>query len=192
MEKKEIYKLRIKLKNSREWFTASYHNIGGVFKVFVGRKLFRGISGPPDLKTTRKTAYTNFCKWKTRRKILNSKLKEGKNKNNLNMFTDFLWAKYWRKSEALKIICADLLKEPDLPAYTISNKDRVAQILNAVEQADEHYKQFSQLFIHVPKDFGYGIQFFDDFKKELRAEELALNRRMPREYHSYFNASSPY
>lgn len=114
-------------------------------------------------------------------------------KKELTLFTDFWWAKYWRRGEALRAICKDLVLEPDLPHYEMTNKERAAQILNALDQADPYYNQFSTLFMHVSiKDLGYGIDLFTDFVKEMRKEEIALKRRFPKEYNMYFNASSPY
>lgn len=182
--------LRVKLKNSHDYFKVIFERETrwGYRLLFPDGKLFRDGS-TPEIKTTRKVAYTNFHKWKRRRKMLNICLK----KKELTLFTDFWWAKYWRRGEALRAICKDLVLEPDLPHYEMTNKDRAAQILNALDQADRYYNQFSTLFMHVSiKDLGYGIDLFTDFVKDMRKQEIALKRRFPKEYNMYFNASSPY
>lgn len=144
------------------------------------KKSFRPVEG--DYKTLRRTVTTNFSKMKFRRDKLNKVIKEG----HINIYSNFIWAKFWRKIILLKDFCEQLKKEPDLPGYNISNLNRATQVLNSVDDSVEYYKKFRPLFLHVSWDYGYGISSFIEFKKTLKKEEEFKIKKIPRNYISYY------
>lgn len=133
-------------------------------------------------KTLRKTVYTNFHKLKDRRRLLNENLKKGKR----TTFSDFMWAKMWRKIELLKRITPDLVDEPNLQGYDSTNKVRAAQVLDSVKQTEEHYRNFANLFQDVPENFGYGYDLFTDFIKTIKKRDEKPPMKLPKRYMSHF------
>jgi len=159
------------------WFSATFKRIkNGMYFFFTGEEK---VDFPTI--TIRKTVYKNFHKWKYRRTILKNLLK----KKKISLMTEYWWAKYWRKGKTLRTLLEELKNEPELVhGYSMTNKERYDQVLNALDQADEYYSKFDLLFTNVDPMLGFRCDSFKDFVKEKK--EKITYRPIPNKYISYF------
>jgi len=170
-------KARIRGDFNAPWMDVIYRRMKGFYyKIVKGKKSDKKI----QYRTLRKTVTINFHKWKSRKKSLNKSLKERK----ITLWTEFWWAKFWRKGKTLRKLAMELKDVTNLPNYQISNKDRSNQIINALDQAEKHYTQYDELFINTDPMLAYGIDEFNLFKKKHKAKEII--RDIPRRFISYF------
>lgn len=138
---------------------------------------------PCGYRTLRKTTTRNLHKWKYRKKVLNESLKT----RELTLWTNFWWAKFWRKSTTLRKLAEQLKNTPDLGNYDISNEERSRRIVDALNQAEEYYRKFDFLFMEVDPMLGYQCDSFGDFlKKNKKVKKEKFYRPLPFNYVKYF------
>lgn len=181
----ENVKTRLKGDFNAPWISATWEILKGGCQVFFNETIVGGVQKKTPVRTLRKATSRNWNRWKFRRRILNETLK----KKKLGIFADFWWAKFWRKGDSLRKQATQLRNEPDMTNYKMSNKERSAQILQALNQAEGYYIKFQALFNDVDPMLGYQIEKFVDFvkiyKKKFKKEPENI-RYIPKRYIAYF------
>jgi hypothetical protein len=172
---------RVKGQPDAPWLRAIYQKVIAGYRIVFPDGTIQEAGQPHSVRTLRATTTRNYRKWKTRRNVLNKALKEKK----ITLWTQYWWAKYWRKSESLHRLASELAEVPDLPDYNISNRERSRVIIEAIAQSTTYYRKFDLLFTDVDTaTFAYQEDEFVVFAKDHRDQQL--KRDIPYRFVAYF------